>query len=93
MKYGITCWYTPGRMKTAISVEDSLLSEADRAARDMGLSRSRLVSLALEAYLRARRQDAITAQLNAVCAHDDPAGTAVVKRMKSRFRRTIQDRW
>ena len=38
-------------MKTAVSVDDELITEADRAAREMGVSRSRLFSLALEAYL------------------------------------------
>jgi metal-responsive CopG/Arc/MetJ family transcriptional regulator len=42
-------------MKTAISVDGQLLSEADRTARELGLSRSRLFSLALEAYLRHRQ--------------------------------------
>jgi len=51
-------------MKTAISVDGHLLIEADRFAREMGLSRSRLFSLALEAYLRRQRQQKMTEQLN-----------------------------
>jgi len=35
-------------MKTAISIDDQLLQDADRAAKRMGLSRSRLFSLALQ---------------------------------------------
>ncbi|HXM44622.1 MAG TPA: hypothetical protein VN924_25520 [Bryobacteraceae bacterium] len=42
-------------MKTAISLEDELLLRADRTARQMGISRSRLLSFALESYLRKRR--------------------------------------
>jgi metal-responsive CopG/Arc/MetJ family transcriptional regulator len=37
-------------MKTAISIDGPLLEEADRTARTLGLSRSRLVSLALTEY-------------------------------------------
>ena len=47
----------PVDVKTAISLDSHLLSEADRTARAMGLSRSRLFSLALDAYLRNRRQE------------------------------------
>ena len=50
-------------MKTAISIEDELLIEADRTAHQMGISRSRLFSLALANYLRKRRNKEILDQL------------------------------
>jgi metal-responsive CopG/Arc/MetJ family transcriptional regulator len=51
-------------MRTAISVDDKLLREADRIANKMGVSRSQLFSLALEAFLRERRQpDPVVAKL------------------------------
>ena len=81
-------------MKTAISVDDRLLTEADRAAREMGLSRSRLVSHALEAYLRARRRDKMIQQLNQVYAGErDPSEARALSGMKTRFRSTIKERW
>ena len=80
-------------MKTAISVDEELLSEADRAARDMGLSRSRLISIALEAYLRLRRQAEITDRLNEAYAEKDPSDAVTVKRMKAKFRPTILEPW
>jgi metal-responsive CopG/Arc/MetJ family transcriptional regulator len=81
-------------MKTAISVEDDLLHEADRTARQMGLSRSRLFALALRNYLRQRRQEEMSECLNRVYA--DPPDTAerrTTSRMKSKFRTTIRQRW
>jgi metal-responsive CopG/Arc/MetJ family transcriptional regulator len=39
-------------MKTAISIDDRLLREADEAARLMGLSRSRLFALAVGEFLK-----------------------------------------
>ncbi|MBV8903774.1 MAG: ribbon-helix-helix protein, CopG family, partial [Acidobacteriia bacterium] len=42
-------------MKTAISMDDELLREADRAARAMHLSRSALFAAAITEYLRQRR--------------------------------------
>jgi metal-responsive CopG/Arc/MetJ family transcriptional regulator len=81
-------------MKTAISVDDQLLNEADRAAHEMGLSRSRLVSDALRAYLRARRRDKMVTQLNRVYSGEpDPSEVRLRTRMKAKFRSTIKDRW
>ena len=80
-------------MKTAISLDGELLHEADQAARAMGLSRSRLFSLALEDYLRHRRQERMIEQLNRAYAdHPNPADTRTAKRMKAKFR-SIKDRW
>ncbi len=81
-------------MKTAISLEDDLLKEADRTAHAMGLSRSRLFSLALEDYLRHRRQEQMVERLNEVYAdHPDPSDARIVQGMKRKFRRAIKDRW
>jgi len=81
-------------MKTAISVPDELLLEADRAAHEIGVSRSRLVSLALENFLRVRRQEAVLAQLNRVYSGAaDPAEERATARMKRKFRRAIRERW
>jgi metal-responsive CopG/Arc/MetJ family transcriptional regulator len=81
-------------MKTAISVEDQLLRDADKAAHEMGLSRSRIFSVAMEAYLRQRKQDEITEQLNRVYGgRPDPEERSITKRMKSKFRSTVEDRW
>jgi len=57
-------------MKTAISVEDSLMDQADSAARDLGLSRSALISEALREYLKRRRQTRISEQLNKAYANE-----------------------
>jgi metal-responsive CopG/Arc/MetJ family transcriptional regulator len=81
-------------MKTAISVDDKLLGEADRTAEKMGVSRSRLFSLALEDYLRRRRQEGITEQLNRVYSADpDHAERRIAAAVKNKLRRAIQERW
>jgi len=81
-------------MKTAISLEGRLLQEADRTARQMGISRSRLFSLALENYLRKRRNKEILDQLNEVYAEDPgPEERRIVAEMKRRFHATIRDTW
>jgi metal-responsive CopG/Arc/MetJ family transcriptional regulator len=79
-------------MKTAISLEDELLIRADRTARQMGISRSRLLSLALESYLRKRRDKETLDQLNkAYAGEPSPEERRTVAGMKRRFRSTIQE--
>ena len=81
-------------MKTAISLADDLLKEADRTAHAMGLSRSRLFSVALEDYLRRQRQEQMMAQLNQVYSgHPDPSEARIVRGIKKTVQRTIKDRW
>lgn len=53
-------------MKTAISLPDETFLEAEQVAKRLGMSRSELYVLALEAFLRQQRQQAITETLNAV---------------------------
>jgi len=81
-------------MKTAISLDDALLQEADRTARSMGVTRSRLFSLALEDYLRRKRQEEMLEQLNRAYAdHPNPAESRITKGIQAKFRATIKDRW
>jgi len=89
--HGITYCYT---MKTAISLDDKLLQEADETARQMGLSRSRLFSVALQEYLIQRRQKQVLERLNEAYADEPSTGDKrTTTRMKSKFHSTIKDRW
>ena len=81
-------------MKTAISLDDHLLEQADETARRMGLSRSGLFALALQDYLRRRRQHEVAEQLNRVYSgKPDLPGQRTTARMKAKFRSTIKERW
>ena len=80
-------------MKTAISVDGELLNEADRAARELGLSRSGLISVALQDYLRHRRREQMIEQLNRVYSKPDSTEARITKKMKTKFRSTIRDPW
>jgi hypothetical protein len=59
-------------MKTAISIPDPLFEEAEAAAKDLGLSRSKLIQTALEEFLRRRRDDEVTRRLNDSYANSPP---------------------
>jgi metal-responsive CopG/Arc/MetJ family transcriptional regulator len=79
-------------MKTAISVDDALMEQADAAARDLGLSRSRLIAEALREYLRQRRRTRISEQLNQVYANQpSPAEHRLVRKLRTKV--AVRDRW
>jgi metal-responsive CopG/Arc/MetJ family transcriptional regulator len=80
-------------MKTAISIETPLLEETDRTARKLGVSRSRLVSLALKNYLRQSRNLEIVEQLNHVYGGQDVAERPSPVQRKTKFRSIIKDPW
>jgi len=79
-------------MKTAISIDDGLLQEADDTARRLGVSRSRLFALAVGDFLERQRREQMLAQLNQVYAdHGEPLERRLLKGMKAKLRRT--ERW
>lgn len=79
-------------MKTAISVEDSLMEQADSAARELGLSRSGLIAEALRGYLRDWRKTRITEQLDEAYANVPSAEERVLIR-KLRTKLPTLDQW
>jgi predicted transcriptional regulator len=81
-------------MKTAISIDDALLQEADETARLMGLSRSRLFARAVADFLQRRRREQMLLRLNEVYAGDkEPAETRLLKGIKGKVRRAVRERW
>ena len=55
-------------IKTAISLDEKLFKATNRAARELRVARSRVIAMALEEFLRHRRGQEITEQLNRVYA-------------------------
>ncbi len=51
-------------MKTAISVPNELFEAAEKLARRLGVSRSRLFTMAVSEYLRQHGGDNVTEKLN-----------------------------
>jgi metal-responsive CopG/Arc/MetJ family transcriptional regulator len=82
------------KMKTAISIDDEILREADEEARRMGLSRSRLFAMAVGEFLRRQRQDQMLLRLNEIYANDtEPAEKGLLKGIKAKSRRAMKDPW
>jgi metal-responsive CopG/Arc/MetJ family transcriptional regulator len=79
-------------MKTAISVENSLMEEADVAARDLGLSRSGLIAEALREYLKRRRRARVSERLNIAYSDGaDPGERQLVRKLRTKL--PAPDRW
>src|SRR5260370_42429282 len=81
-------------MKTAMSIDDGLLQEADETARLMGLSRSRLFALAVGDFLQRQRQEQMLLRLNEVYANGmKTADKRLLNRIKAKVRRAVKESW
>lgn len=81
-------------MKTAISIDDHLLQEADDAARQMGTSRSGLFAVAVRDFLARQRRGQMLLRLNEVYGGaPDHAEKALMKQVKAKAHRTVRERW
>jgi metal-responsive CopG/Arc/MetJ family transcriptional regulator len=53
-------------MKTAISISDAVFREAEQTAQQLGLTRSKLYSMAVLEFIQNHNPQAVTAKLNSV---------------------------
>ena len=81
-------------VKTAISIQKSLFDQAEKIARKMKVSRSRLFALALEDYIHREQNRELLAQINAAYS-DEPDATEKTLRIKARgtHRRIVRGEW
>ena len=75
-------------MKVSVSIPAALLRAADEMAHRMGVSRSRLYSVALEQFVR---DEAITAKINEVYAHESSALDPLLQSIQ--FRSIEKNQW
>jgi hypothetical protein len=60
----------------------------------MGVSRSKVISIAVGQFLQRQREEQMLRSLNEVYAGGrDPGETQILKSLKKRVGRTIRDRW
>ena len=98
MAPGLTAFYTFViliRMKTAISLPDSVFFEAETAAQNLGISRSTLYLNALKEYLGKNKRVNITQKLNEVYNDDyykefEPVSNAALESIREL---TKNDTW
>jgi hypothetical protein len=76
-------------MKAAVSIPDPVFKAADKLAKRMGVSRSRLYSVAIQRLVQDHDDEAVTAKLNEVYSTESSALDPVFQSIQSRsVRRT-----
>jgi metal-responsive CopG/Arc/MetJ family transcriptional regulator len=71
-------------MKAAVSIPDPVFKAADQLAHRMGVSRSRLYSVALERFVQEHDDEVITARLNEVYATESSTLDPVLQSIQTR---------
>jgi metal-responsive CopG/Arc/MetJ family transcriptional regulator len=81
-------------IKTAISIEKSLFTQANALARKMKVSRSHLFVLALEDFIREQENRDLLEKVNAVYADEpDESEKVLRRRMHQSYRRLVEGQW
>jgi metal-responsive CopG/Arc/MetJ family transcriptional regulator len=81
-------------VKTAISLPKALFDQADALARRLKISRSRLLSLALEEYLQHHTNKQLRERIDAAYGEEpDPAEQALRERMLAVHREIVEGEW
>ena len=80
-------------VKTAISLDAVLFGQAEALAGQMKVSRSRLIGLALDEFLRRHRSRAMLDRLNAAYAGDDHAAPQAKRLHRAAHRRQVEGTW
>lgn len=78
-------------IKTAISLQGSLLEQVDALARELDVSRSRLFALAAEEFIQRHKNQELLEAINA--AYDDfpdPEEQAALRGMRRQHRRLTE---
>ena len=81
-------------VKTAISIQESLLEQAESLARQMKVSRSRLFVLALEDYIHRQQNRELLTQINAAYADEpDPSEQTLHRNARRTHRQIVEGEW
>jgi metal-responsive CopG/Arc/MetJ family transcriptional regulator len=83
-------------VKTAVSLDADLFEQAETAARELKVSRSRLFALAVEEFLRRRENQRLIDAIDATCDEDEPAaaeGIAIRAGRRRLQRRALRGEW
>ena len=79
-------------IKTAISLHEQLFKEAERMARDMNMSRSRLFAAALEEFIKRHQNRKLLDRINQAY-REEPDDSELLRKMRRRHRKLVEGRW
>jgi len=71
-------------MKAAVSIPDPVFKAADELAQRLGVSRSRLYSVALQRFVQDHDEEAITAKINEVYANESSTLDPILQSIQTR---------
>lgn len=81
-------------VKTAISIEKSLFTQANALARKLKVTRSRLFVLALEDFIQEQQNRDLLEKINAVYADaPDESEKELRRKMRQSYRRLVEGQW
>ncbi|RJP50460.1 MAG: hypothetical protein C4557_09560 [Anaerolineaceae bacterium] len=81
-------------VKTAISIDKSLFTQANALARKMKVSRSRLFVIALEDFIQEQENRELLEKINAVYADEpDESEKELRRKMRQSYRRLVEGQW
>jgi metal-responsive CopG/Arc/MetJ family transcriptional regulator len=82
-------------IQTAVSLDDTLVERVEQVAEELNMSRSRLVTLALEEFLRRHDSRNLLETLNAALGEEsiEPFESSHLEEMRRYYRRQMVDQW
>lgn len=82
------------KIKTAVSLQESLVDRMDRLARELNLSRSQVFSLAVDEFLQRHESQALLEAINRACDSSPEREDAAERRaLREKQRRMVQGEW
>ena len=80
------------KVKTAVSLSETVLSEADKIAASLSTSRSQIFELALSEFISRHQNQQMLEQLNSVYSEESAEEMTLVQQMKS-VQQSIVEEW
>lgn len=80
------------KVKTAVSLSEKVLSEADKLAKSLSTSRSQIFEMALSEFISRHQNQQILEQLNSVYSEESAEEITLIKQMKL-VQKSIVEEW
>lgn len=80
------------KVKTAVSLSEEVLSEADKLAESLSTSRSQIFEIALSEFISRRQNQQMLEQLDAVYSGDSAEEIELIQQMKP-IQKSVIEEW
>ncbi|MEM8828227.1 MAG: hypothetical protein AAGE96_02585 [Cyanobacteria bacterium P01_G01_bin.19] len=80
------------KVKTAVSLSEAVLSEADKLAESLSTSRSQIFELALSEFISRHQNQQMLEQLDAVYSEDSAEEIELTRQMKT-VQQSVVEEW